>query len=74
MGSNDSPNEVDDSEADPSPNKIACFKLNVQSNNTWVLDPNLAEYVKKFIQSFNPRQTVTEHILGKNPVPTNIKG
>ena len=37
MGSNDPPNKLEDGEADPPPSKIACFELNIKSNNKWVL-------------------------------------
>lgn len=31
-------------------------------------------YANGFMQNFAPTQTVTGHILDKNPVPPNIKG
>ena len=46
--------------------RIACFGLNIKSNNTWILDPDLAEYVNRFIQSFVPTETVAECIIDKN--------
>ena len=67
------------------PNKISRFELNIKSNNTWTLDSdlaeyanklihNLAEYANKLIHNFALTQVVTERIVDKNPVPTNIKG
>lgn len=55
-----------DGEADPPPNKIVPFELNIKSN--------LAEYANTFIENFTPTQTVIKRILVKNPVSTNIKG
>ena len=62
----DPSNEVKDGEADPPPNKIVRFELNIKSN--------LAEYANTFIENFTPTQTVIKLILVKNPVSTNIKG
>ena len=67
------------------PNKISRFELNIKSNNTWTLDSdlaeyanklihNLAEYANKLIHNFALTQIVTERIVDKNPIPTNIKG
>ena len=56
------------------PNKISRFELNIKSNNTWTLDSDLAEYANKLIHNFALTQVVTERIVDKNPVPTNIKG
>ena len=65
MVCNDPSNEVKDGEADPPPNKIVRFELNIKSN--------LAEYANTFIDNFTPTQTVIKRILVKNPVSTNIK-
>ena len=35
---------------------------------------NLAEYANKLIHNFALTQIVTERIVDKNPIPTNIKG
>ena len=56
------------------PNKISRFELNIKSNNTWTLDSDLAEYANRLIHNFVLTQVVTERIVDKNPIPTNIKG
>lgn len=73
MGSNNLPNEVEATEANPASSKIARFELDVKLNNTWALDPNRVEYVDRLTQSFGPIQTVIECILHKNSVPVKIK-
>ena len=62
MGRNDSPNEVEHDEADPTPNKILPFKLNGKSNNAWALDPHLANCANRFMEDFAPSQTLTERV------------
>lgn len=73
VDSNGQTNAVEDSQAKPPPNKIECFQLNVESNNKWAPDLDLAEYANTFIQNFAPTQTFKESTLDKNQVPTNIK-
>ena len=53
VGWKDPPNELKTGEANPPPNKVACFELNVKLNNTWALDQDQVEYAK-FIQNFAP--------------------
>ena len=43
---------MENNEANPPPNKIACSELDDKLNTTWSLDPDLAEYADIFIQNF----------------------
>lgn len=53
--------------------KIGRFELNKEANNTQTLYSTLADYTNKNIQKFMFNQTLTEGILNKNSMPTNIK-
>ena len=63
---------MDDGETDLLRNKFARFELNIESNITWALEPNLAEYANRFIQKFVPTETFTGCIIDKIQVSTDM--
>lgn len=55
------------------PTKIGRFELNEEGNNAQTVEFNLPGYASKYIQNFMSNQALTEGILKKNPISTDIK-
>ena len=53
--------------------KIARFELSEETEK-WTLDPELAKYANKYIDTFITNQSLKENILVENPVPANVHG
>ena len=53
---------------------MGCCKLSDNSNNTWEINADLADYANKHIKILVLNQTSIEGILSANPIPFNIKG
>ena len=68
-----SSDKVEDSESDEPPKKTQnIFEVETEPYS-YELDKKMAEYANRQMDVFQPNNTLIEHIMTKNPIPSNIK-